>query len=127
MDPLESDLTFTYLVRTIVYNNRKWEGLYQNMRNVQRRWGMVSGVLVKIGETVRVGAMLYKALVQVVLLYGSEIWVKKEAMMKVKEGLYYHITWRVVGIQHGKLVWRFGSVYPWRRPHNSGIRQAAAG
>ena len=75
MNPLESVSTLPYLGRTISFNNSDWATLYQNIRNTKRRWGMMSGVLVKAGATVRARPIFYKAVVQAVLIYGSESWV----------------------------------------------------
>ena len=55
------------------------------------------GVLVKSGATIRARAMLYKAVVQVVLMYSSEIWVVKYVMIKVLKRLHHHISWRITG------------------------------
>ena len=40
------------------------------MRKAQRCWGMVVKVLAKGGETVREYMIMYKAVVQTVLIYG---------------------------------------------------------
>ena len=58
---------------------------------------MVSGVLSKAGVTVQVMAMFYKEVVQVVMLYGSEIWVITDVMMKVLEGFHHRIDKRIMG------------------------------
>ena len=41
-----------------------------------------------MGSTVRAQGMMYKAVVQLVLLYGSESWVVTRAMVKVLEGFH---------------------------------------
>ena len=81
----------------IAYNNSNWEALYKNLSKAQRRWRIVLGVLVKSGATIRAMAMLYKAVVQAVLLYRSEIWVVKYVMIKVMKRLHHHISWRITG------------------------------
>ena len=47
---------------------------------------MVGNVVLKTGATVRVRGMMYKATVQLMLLYGSGRWVVTRAMLKVIEG-----------------------------------------
>ena len=42
--------------------------------------------------------MMYKTVVQVVLLYGSEIWVVMEATMTVLECFHYSIARRIMGM-----------------------------
>ena len=49
----------------------------------QRRWGVVSKVLKNMEETVWSQAMMYKAVVQTVLLYGRYSYVVTEAILKV--------------------------------------------
>ena len=71
--PLDSVSAFPCLGHTIVFNNSNWVVLYQNMRNTQRHWGMVPGLMVKAGETVQARSVFYKALVQAVLICGGEI------------------------------------------------------
>ena len=44
---------------------------------------MVAKVLTRTGATVWARVMLYKAVVQTVLIYGIKIWAVKGAMLKV--------------------------------------------
>ena len=48
--------------------------------------------------------MMYKAAVQTVLIYGSEIWVVIDAMLKVLEGFHHQVTWRIAGME----AWQVG-------------------
>ena len=57
---------------------------------------MVSKVLDNMGVIVRVGTMMYNAVVHTVLLYGSKIWVIMEAMMKVLEEFRHSIARRIM-------------------------------
>ena len=67
------------------------------MMKVQSRWGVVLGVLVKEGATVPARAIFYKAVVKEFLLYGIDIWVIADSMMKVLEGFHHHIDSRIAG------------------------------
>ena len=58
--------------------------LYVNLRKVWQ-WGMTDKVLVKTGEMVRAWDMMYKAVVQTVMVYRSETWVVTYVMLKVLE------------------------------------------
>ena len=42
--------------------------------------------------------MMYKSVVQAVLLYGSEIWVVMDAMMTVLEGSHDRIYRQILGV-----------------------------
>ena len=63
--------------------------MYQNLRRAQRQWGMIEGVMAKTGETVQDRGMMYNAVDQLVLLYGSELWVVTWEMLKVSEGFHH--------------------------------------
>ena len=54
--------------------------------------------------------MTYKAVVQTVLLYGIDIWVVTEAMLKVLEGFHHQVALRIAGVSS----WRVG--HQWQRP-----------
>ena len=91
MEPLEPAYTFPYLVLTTVYNNSHCEDMHHNLRKDWRCWGVIFKVSTKRGAMVWAHGMLYKAVAQTVLLYGSESWVMKGAILKVLEK-FYHIT-----------------------------------
>ena len=62
------------------------------------RWGMTSKVLGNTGEPIKSRSMMYRAVFQVVFLYGSEIWVVTDMMMTVLEGFHNRIARRVEGM-----------------------------
>ena len=80
---LETTAAFLYFLFTVNFNNSNWVAMYRNLRKSQWRWGVVVKVMLKTGSTVRACEMMYKAVVQKVLLYGSKSWVVTEAMLKV--------------------------------------------
>ena len=45
----------------------------------------------------KAGAMLYKVVVQTVLMCGSKSWFITDLMMKMLEGLHHLVTRRIVG------------------------------
>ena len=47
--------------------------------------------------------MIYKAVIQTVLLYISESWVVTDAMLKVLEGLYHQVDQRITGMSSQKI------------------------
>ena len=58
---------------------------------------MITRVLEKTGATVKARGMMYKAMTQLVLLYGSYIWVTTGARIKVLEGFHHQEDRRVKG------------------------------
>ena len=59
---------------------------------------MVGNVVLKTGATVRVRGVMYKATVQLVLLYGSGRWVVTRVMLKVIEGFHHRVAINILGI-----------------------------
>ena len=49
--------------------------LYRNLRKANRRWGMVAKLMGKIRVPIKARVVMYRAVVQTVLMYGGEIWV----------------------------------------------------
>ena len=62
-------------MRTATYNNTNWASSYANLSKLQKCWGLVEKVLIQTGAHVKPQAMIYKAVIQTVLLYGCESWV----------------------------------------------------
>ena len=65
-------------------------------------------MLGKTGETIKAREMIYKAVVQEVLMYGIERWVVMDVMMTVLEGFHHSISRQIVEIT----VWR-GNIREW--------------
>ena len=98
LDPIKSTTTLPYVGREVTFNNSDWEALYINLRKAPWKLGMVEMVLVNRGGTTKAREMMYKAVVQAVLLYGSEIWVVTDEMMAVLEGFHHSIGRRIAGM-----------------------------
>ena len=52
----------------------------------------------KTGLPIKAQKMIYKELVQAVILYGSERWVVTDAMMTVLEGFHHRISEQIAGM-----------------------------
>ena len=59
---------------------------------------MIGRVLAKTGEMVRSCGMIYKSVEQIVILYGSEVWVVTGEILKVLEVLHHREAQRIAGI-----------------------------
>ena len=53
---------------------------------------MLAKVLTKAGAAVRARDIMYKAVVQTMLLYASESWVDTGAMLTVLEGFHHWVA-----------------------------------
>ena len=60
--------------------------------------GRVEKVLAMAGATVQSRAMMYKAVVQTVLLYGRESWVVTNEMLKVLVGFHHRFYRQITGM-----------------------------
>ena len=98
MKPLEPVDTFTCLGRIIPYNNSDLAAVYHNLRNAQRRWGEISKVLTKTIELVHARGILYKEVVEMVLLYGCKSWVVTGAILKILEDFHHQSARRIAGM-----------------------------
>ena len=58
---------------------------------------MVAKVLTKEGALLRALEMLYKVVVNMVLLYGNEIWVAMGGIMTVLEGFHHWVVRQISG------------------------------
>ena len=100
LEPLEPVDAFPYLSRTIEYKNYDWADVYHSLQKSQRRWEVISKVMVNTGEMVRACGMLYKTVAQTVLLYGRNSCVLKGSMLRLLEGYHYQTAWWIAGIMH---------------------------
>ena len=55
-------------------------------------------MLKKTVATVRARELMYKAVAQSVLLYGSEIWVVMGMLLRVLEGIHHQAARRITGM-----------------------------
>jgi hypothetical protein len=86
--PLESVSKFLYLGHQLSSTDDDWPDVVKNLAKAQRRWATISQVLIRDGATPRISSMCYKAVVQLVLLYGSETWVLSPKMPSKLEGFH---------------------------------------
>ena len=102
MNPLEATTVSPYLGLTITYNNNYLAALYINLRKYQRRWVVVAKVLGKIGESVKSHNIMYKAVVQVVILYESKNLMVTDAIVTVIEGFHVKTARIIAGMSASK-------------------------
>ena len=109
-EELEMVRDFRYLGRPLSELDSDMPAFRHNLRKARQKWGMLSRLLVREGATPLVSGKFYKAVVQAVLLYGSETWVWTESMRLAFQGFHHRVARRLTGmtarLQNG--VW----VYP---------------
>jgi hypothetical protein len=75
-------------------------------------WARIGQVLRSKNATPRVAAKFYKAVVQAVLLYGSETWNLTKAVLTRLEGFHIRAAYRMVEVYRPKRVARNRWEYP---------------
>lgn len=106
---LESVSTFKYLGRPLSKTDSDWPALHRNLAKARAKWAMISKVLVREGATPVISGKFYKAVVQAVLLYGSDTWVWTEPMLNALRGFHHRVARRLSGrvprLQNGTWVY----------------------
>ena len=65
----------------------------------RRSWGRLSRILGREGATARISGMLFKSVVQKILLFGAETWVVTPRMEKALSGFLHGAARRLTGRQ----------------------------
>ena len=73
-------------------------------------------MLGKTGAPIRARAMMYKVVVQSVILYGNRIWVVMDEMMMVLEEFYHRIDRQIAGKTEKK---GYGEEWEWASVNTS--------
>ena len=73
--PLETVTSFKYLGRVLVALDDYWLTVVRNLRNSWKSWSLLLIIMGRELASPRVSGMLFKAVVQADLIFGSETWV----------------------------------------------------
>jgi hypothetical protein len=95
--PLETVSIFKYLGRLLSNTDEDWPAVYANLRKARKSWARISRILARDGATPRVSGMFYKAVVQSILLFGSETWVVTKPILQALEGFHKRVARRLSG------------------------------
>ncbi len=92
---LEHVKLFKYLGRLLAQDNDDAQVIQQQMRKARGVWAQVGQVL--RGENVmpRVAAKFYVAVIQAILLYGSETWSLSASALARLEGFQIHVVYKL--------------------------------
>jgi hypothetical protein len=84
-DVLERVEVFKYLGRLLAQDDDNVQAIRQQLRKARGVWARVGQVLRGENTTPRVAAKFYRAVVQAILLYGSETWnISKTALARIE-------------------------------------------
>ena len=87
-EPIERVSCFKYLGRWLSEDDDDMLAVRENVGKARARWGRVARVLARDGADTRTMARFYKAVVQSVLLFGSETWVLSKEMGRILESFH---------------------------------------
>ena len=99
--PIENVNHFKYLGRILEENDDDWLALQGNIYKARQKWGRIGKILSKEKAKPRIMAIFYKAVVQSVLLYGSESWVLTKKMLQTLRS-FHHRCARYITNRHIK-------------------------
>jgi hypothetical protein len=94
-DVLERVEVFKYLGRLMSQDNDDIQVIRAQMRKAPATWARVRQVLRSENVSPFVAARFYQAIVQAILLYGSESWVISTTAMARLEGFHIHCAYRM--------------------------------
>jgi hypothetical protein len=90
---------FRYLGRILSEVDSDWPALRRNLTRARQRWAMISRLLVREGASPRVSGYFYKAVVQSVLLFGSETWVWSQSMRLALQGFHHKVARKITNLR----------------------------
>ena len=108
---------FRYLGRLLSQDEDDIQAVRSQLCKACRTWAQVGQVLRRENAPPRVSAKFYKAIVQSVLLYGSETWVLSPAALARLEGFHIRAAYRMAK-EH---VPRRGPLQQWVYPSSEAV------
>ncbi len=94
-DVLEWVEVFKYLGRLLSQDDDDIQAICAQMRKARATWARIRQVLRSENASAFAAARFYQAVVQAILLYGSESWVLSTTAMAWLEGFHIHCAYRM--------------------------------
>jgi hypothetical protein len=111
-EALERVEVFKYLGRLLAQDDDDIQAIRAQLRKARATWARVGQVLRAENVPPRVAAKFYKAVVQAVLLYGSETWVLSATALASLEGFHIRAAYRMAVRHKPRRGPRHGWIYP---------------
>ena len=80
---------FRYLGQTLPSTDDNWLAVERNLRRAWGKWGRLKNILRREGEDKRTVGRFYVAVMQAVILFGSETWVLTPQLEKDLIGFHH--------------------------------------
>ena len=97
--------------RVLETEDDDWPSVVRNLRRSRQKWEWLTHILIREGADAQTSGQIYLAVVQSVLLYGSETWVLTLRMKRVLDRFHHMVSRRLTGWQPWK-GWYGGWFYP---------------
>ena len=94
---IERVSSFRYLGRVLDENDDDTHALTRQLARARARWGRIASVLRSEGVNPRAMGYFYKAVVQAILLYGSETWVLTNFQLKKLRSFHARVARYLTG------------------------------
>ena len=106
----ETLTSFKYLGRILTTGEANWLAVERNLRKASKRWTQMTRILGWERSDLRMSGLFFKAVVQAVLLFGSEMWVLTPRMERALGSFHNKIAGLITGrqpIQRGEGRWEY--------------------
>ena len=94
-EPLETVNYFKYLGRVLTEGVDDWLAVAGNLRKARKIWMQMVRILIREGADPKVLGLLFKAVVQAVLLFGLETWVLTPRMERSLSRFQHRVAQRL--------------------------------
>ena len=94
---LKSTTEFRYLGRILDNEDNDEAAVQRNIARARQKWGMIGRILSQNHTSPQAMASFYNAIIQSVLLYGSESWVLTQTMLRQLESFHHRCTRYITG------------------------------
>ena len=97
--PLSQVTSSKYMGRVIVTEEDDWLSVVRNLWRARQKWLRMTHILISEGADAQTSGQIKLAVVQSVLMYGSETWVLTPRMKRVFGGFHHRVDLRLTGRQ----------------------------
>ena len=119
-ETLERVEVFKYLGRLMAMDDNDMHAVRHNLKKARGVWKRFSVLLHRENLPPRVCGMFYKAVIQSVLLYGSETWSLSDSSMRRLEGFHFLAACRMARVNRPRRVQRDGTCQ-WSYPSKDDV------
>ena len=85
-------MLFKYLGRVVTAGGGKWTKVSGNLSKASKIWMRMTMILSREGAYMKVSGLLFKAVIQVVLLFGADTWVLTPWMERALSSFQHRVA-----------------------------------